>query len=122
MEYRRLGRSDLNVSPICLGSMTWGEQNSDAAAFEQLDYALDQGVNFLDTAEMYPIDTRAETYGRIEARLGNWMATRGPRGQVVVATNIVCPTPPRLPYILGGPPSFSRTREAERRVGAVRAN
>src|SRR3546814_12438660 len=84
MEYRRLGRSDLNVSPICLGSMTWGEQNSDAEAFEQLDYAIDQGVNFIDTAEMYPIDTRAEPYGRTEEIIGNWMATRGTRGKVEI--------------------------------------
>src|SRR3546814_19978543 len=102
MEYRRLGRSDLNVSPICLGSMTWGEQNSDAEAFEQPDYAIDQGVNFIDTAEMYPIDTRAETYGRTEEIIGNWMATRGTRGQVVVATKIVGPNAQRFPYIRGG--------------------
>src|SRR3546814_12454485 len=72
--------------------MTWGEQNSDAEAFEQLDYAIDQGVNFIDTAEMYAIDTRAETYGRNEEIIGNWMATRGTRGKVVVDTKIVGPT------------------------------
>ncbi|HEY9536396.1 MAG TPA: NADP(H)-dependent aldo-keto reductase [Kiloniellaceae bacterium] len=108
MEYRRLGRSDLNVSPICLGSMTWGEQNSDAEAFEQLDYAIDQGVNFIDTAEMYPIDTRAETYGRTEEIIGNWMATRGTRGKVVVATKIVGPNAQRFPYIRGGETRFDR--------------
>src|SRR3546814_13174338 len=99
MEYRRLGRSDLNVSPICLGSMTWGEQNSDAEAFEQLDYAIDQGVNFIDTAEMYPIDTRAEPYRRTEESIGNWMTTRGHRSTVCVAPTIVGPNAPRLPSI-----------------------
>jgi len=108
MEYRRLGRSDLNVSLICLGSMTWGEQNSEAEGFEQMDYAVDQGVNFIDTAEMYPIATRAETYGRTEEIIGNWMAARGNRDRVIVATKIVGPNAARFPYIRGGETRFTR--------------
>src|SRR3546814_15143968 len=97
MEYRRLGRSDLNVSPICLGSMTWGEQNSDAEAFEQLDYAIDKGVNFIDTAEMYPIDHRPDTYGSPAEIIGNWLATRGTRGKAALAHPHVRPHPHRTP-------------------------
>jgi aryl-alcohol dehydrogenase-like predicted oxidoreductase len=108
MQYRRLGRSDLEVSRICLGSMTWGEQNSEAEAFEQMDYAFAEGVNFIDTAEMYPIATRAETYGRTEEIIGNWMAARGNRGKVVLATKIVGPNAARFPYIRGGETRFNR--------------
>ncbi|HMA16033.1 MAG: NADP(H)-dependent aldo-keto reductase [Bacteroidota bacterium] len=108
MDYRRLGRSDLNVSLICLGSMTWGEQNSEAEGFEQMDYAFAEGVNFIDTAEMYPIATRAETYGRTEEVIGNWMAARGTRDKVIVATKIVGPNAERFPYIRGGETRFNR--------------
>jgi aryl-alcohol dehydrogenase-like predicted oxidoreductase len=108
MEYRRLGRSDLKVSVICLGSMTWGMQNTQEEGFEQMDYALDQGVNFIDTAEMYPIATNAETYGRTEEIIGNWMAARGTRDKVVVATKIVGPNAERFPYIRGGETRFNR--------------
>ncbi len=88
MQYRPLGNSGLQVSAICLGTMTWGQQNSEAEAFEQLDYALDQGVNFIDTAEMYPVPPRAETQGRTEAYIGNWLASRGCREKVVLATKV----------------------------------
>ena len=63
MNYRKLGNTDLDVSTICLGTMTWGEQNSQEEGFEQMDYALDQGINFFDAAEMYPSPCRKETYG-----------------------------------------------------------
>src|SRR3546814_17590571 len=108
MEYRRLGRSDLQVSLLCLGSMTWGMQNSQDEAFAQMDYAFEQGVNFIDTAEMYPIATSAETYGRTEEIVGNWMQARGNREKVVVATKIVGPNAERFPYIRGGTPRFNR--------------
>lgn len=108
MEYRRLGRSDLKVSHICLGSMTWGQQNTQAEGFEQMDYAFAQGVNFIDTAEMYPIATRAETYGRTEEIIGNWMAARGNRDKVILATKIVGPNPARFPYIRDGQTRFNR--------------
>lgn len=107
MHYRRLGRSDLEVSLICLGSMTWGEQNTQDEGFEQMNYAFDQGVNFIDTAEMYPIATRAETYGRTEEIIGNWMAVRGNRDKIIVATKIVGPNPERFSYIRNGETRFN---------------
>lgn len=88
MEYRQLGNTDLKVSLICLGTMTYGEQNTEAEAFEQLDYALDSGVNFIDCAEMYPVPPRPETQGRTEEYIGNWQAARGNRDQFVLATKV----------------------------------
>ena len=89
MEYRRLGRTDLNVSVICLGTMTYGEQNTEAEGFEQMDYALDQGVNFFDTAELYSIPPSAETQGSTERIIGNWFKARGNRDKVILASKIV---------------------------------
>ncbi len=89
MKYRKLGRTDLDVSVICLGSMTWGEQNTEAEAHEQLDFALDQGVNFIDTAEMYPVPPKEETAGRTEQYIGTWLAARKNREKVILATKAV---------------------------------
>ena len=88
MKYRRLGRTDLDVSVICLGTMTWGEQNTEAQAHEQLDYALDQGINFIDTAEMYPVPPQPSTQGRTEAYIGTWLKARGNRDKVLLATKV----------------------------------
>jgi len=88
MEYRKLGNTGLDVSLICLGTMTWGEQNSLDDALQQLDYALDQGVNFVDAAEMYPVPPRAETQGRTEECIGEWFARRGGRDRVILATKV----------------------------------
>lgn len=88
MEYRTLGRTDLKVSAICLGTMTWGQQNSLDEALEQMDFALAQGVNFFDTAEMYPVPPRPETQGRTEEYVGEWFARRGKRNDVVLATKV----------------------------------
>src|SRR3546814_12000693 len=88
--------------------MTWGMQNSQDEAFAQMDYAFEQGGNFIDTAEMYPIATSAETYGRTEEIVGNWMQARGNREKVVVATKIVGPNAERFPYIRGGTTRFNR--------------
>ena len=92
MQYRKLGRTDLNVSVICLGSMTWGEQNSEADAHGQMDLASDMGVNFIDTAELYPIPPRAETQGLTEKYIGSWLASRQSRDKVIIATKAVGPT------------------------------
>ena len=73
MQYRKLGVSSLNVSAICLGTMTFGEQNSQADSFELMDYAFEKGVNFLDTAEMYPVYPKKETCGNSEEIIGNWI-------------------------------------------------
>jgi aryl-alcohol dehydrogenase-like predicted oxidoreductase len=106
MEYRRLGDSDLKVSAICLGSMTFGQQNTEAEAHEQLDYAFGQGINFVDTAEMYPVPPRAETCNRTETMVGNWL-TRQPRDKVILATKVAGPNR-NMAWIRGGPKSLDR--------------
>lgn len=89
MQYRKLGSSGLDVSIVCLGSMTWGQQNNQTDANEQIEYALAQGINFIDTAEMYPIPPNAETTGQTEVLLGNWLAAnKSRRKDVVIATKI----------------------------------
>ncbi len=89
MKYNPLGRSGIQVSEICLGTMTWGSQNSEAEAHEQLDYAVGEGVNFFDTAEMYPTTPRkAETNGRTEEFLGSWLKGRSDRDKLIVATKV----------------------------------
>lgn len=89
MEYRRLGHTDLNVSLICLGTMTWGQQNTEAEGHEQMDYALDQGINFFDTAELYSIPPKAETQGSTERIIGSWFKSRANRDKVILATKVV---------------------------------
>lgn len=88
-----LGSSSLNVSKICLGTMTFGEQNTEAEAHSQLDYALERGINFIDTAEMYPVMPRAETQGTTERFIGSWLKKSGQRGNVVLATKVAGPNP-----------------------------
>lgn len=90
MKTVKLGHSDLRVTEVCLGSMTWGNQNTQAEAFEQIDYALDRGINFIDTAEMYAVPPSKETSGLTETYIGNWMAAnKARRGDIIVATKIV---------------------------------
>jgi aryl-alcohol dehydrogenase-like predicted oxidoreductase len=103
MEYRRLGRTDLAVSAVCLGTMTWGQQNTEAEAHAQMDFALERGVNFLDAAEMYPIPPAAETQGRTEEYIGSWMAARGNRDRIVLATKVSGPSG-RFGYLRDGDP------------------
>lgn len=91
MHYRRLGHTDLHVSVLGLGTMTWGHQNSEQDAHQQLDAALAAGVNFIDTAEMYPTPTRAETWTTTERYLGQWLANRGRRDGVILASKIAGP-------------------------------
>jgi len=104
LETRKLGRTDLNVSLICLGTMTWGQQNTESEAHEQMDYALDHGVNFFDTAEMYPVPNRAETVGRTEAYIGSWMAARKSREKIILATKVAGPSNMAMPR--GGSPGL----------------
>lgn len=103
MQMRQLGRTDLRVSQICLGTMTWGQQNTEAEGHEQMDRAFERGVNFLDTAELYPIPPKAETQGRTESYIGNWMKARGNRDRVVLATKVVGRTANE--WFRGGRPS-----------------
>lgn len=99
METIRLGQSDLQVSRICLGTMTFGEQNSEAEGHSQLDYAVSRGINFIDTAEMYPVKPRAETYGETERIVGKWLK-RQQRDRIVLATKVAGPA--RMPWIRNG--------------------
>ena len=89
MEYRKLGRTGLDVSVVCLGTMTFGEQNTEAEGHAQMDRARDAGVNFLDAAELYPIPPKPETQGRTEEIVGSWLAARGGRDKTIVATKVV---------------------------------
>lgn len=100
MQYRKLGRSDIDVSRICLGTMTFGEQNTLEQAHRQIDYALDQGVNFIDTAEMYPVPPVAETQGRTEQYIGQWIRTSGKRERIVLASKVTGRS--AMNYIRGG--------------------
>lgn len=104
MEYRRLGDSDLLVSAVGLGTMTFGEQNTEREAHAQLDFALERGVNFIDTAEMYPVPPRAETCTRTESHIGRWLA-RQARERVIVATKVAGPRR-NMQWIRSGPVAF----------------
>jgi aryl-alcohol dehydrogenase-like predicted oxidoreductase len=102
MQTRKLGNTDLDVSVICLGTMTWGEQNTEAEAHSQLDLALERGVNFIDTAELYPVPPMAETRGRTESIIGAWIKRTGRRERVVLASKVSGPGE-WVSYIRGGP-------------------
>jgi aryl-alcohol dehydrogenase-like predicted oxidoreductase len=93
MERKQLGRSNLQVSKVCLGTMTFGEQNTESDAHRQLDYAVERGINFIDTAEMYPVMGRAETQGSTERFIGSWLKARGRRDDLVIASKIAGPNP-----------------------------
>ncbi len=111
MNYKKLGNTDLDVSTICLGTMTWGEQNSEKEGFEQMDFALGQGVNFWDTAEIYSIPMREETYGETEKIIGNWFQKTKKRNEVVLATKVCGNTSNK--YIRGGGNSFGKKKIEE---------
>ena len=104
MNYKKLGNTDLDVSTICLGTMTWGEQNTQEEGFEQMDYALDQGVNFWDTAELYAVPPRKETYGHTEIIIGNWFEKTKKRDQVILASKVAGPA---RNYLRNGENSFT---------------
>jgi len=90
MEYRKLGDSDLTISALSLGTMTFGEQNTEADAHQQLDFAVSRGVNFIDTAEMYPVPPRGETVHRTESYIGSWLKDQ-PRDKLIIASKIAGP-------------------------------
>ncbi|MFZ5462215.1 MAG: NADP(H)-dependent aldo-keto reductase [Pseudomonadota bacterium] len=118
MKRNTLGRSDLEVSRVCLGTMTFGQQTSEAEAHAQLDYAAERGVNFIDAAEMYPVPARADTYGRTEEIVGNWLA-RQPRDKFIIATKIAGPAR-NLKWIRGGPPALDRANIRAAIEGSLR--
>jgi len=107
MQMRPLGRTDLQVSALCLGTMTFGEQNTEGEAFGQLDRALDAGINLIDTAEIYPVPPRAETQGLTETHIGRWLAARGNRDRVLLATKVAGPIE-WLSYLRGGKARLDR--------------
>ena len=108
MNYKKLGNTDLNVSTICLGTMTWGEQNTQKEGFEQMDYAFSNGVNFWDTAEIYSIPMREETYGETEKIIGNWFEKSKKRKEVILATKVCGNTSNK--YIRGGGNNFGKKK------------
>ena len=103
MNYKKLGNTDVEVSTICLGTMTWGEQNTQNEAFEQMDFALDQGVNFWDTAELYAVPPKEETYGHTESIMGNWFKKTKKRDKIILATKVAGPS---RNYLRNGENSF----------------
>ncbi len=106
MQYKQLGHSDIKVSTICLGTMTFGEQNTEAEGHQQLDFAVDNGVNFIDTAELYAIPPKADTYGATERVIGQWLAQRGRREDIVLASKIAGPGPEWVSHIREGKTQF----------------
>ena len=93
MEYRALGRTDVKVSALCLGTMTWGEQNTEAEGHAQMDYALEQGINFFDTSEMYAVPPKPTTQGATEKIIGSWFKARGNRSKVILASKVAGRSP-----------------------------
>jgi len=119
MKYNLLGKTELQVSEICLGSMTWGEQNSAADAFVQMNYALENGINFFDTAELYAIPPKAETYGATESIIGQWLKETGNREQVILASKVCGPTE-WCPHIRDGKARLNRKHLIEACEGSLR--
>ena len=108
MRRNRLGNAALEVSEICLGTMTWGEQNTAAEAHAQIDWALDHGIDFIDTAEMYPVPPGPRTQGETERIIGAWLArNRARRGDIVLATKIAGPG--RRDWVRDGATQISKT-------------
>ncbi len=101
MKFKKLGSSDLMVSEVCLGTMTFGEQNTEAEAHQQLDFAIANGINFIDTAEMYPVMPRAETANRTEQFIGSWIKQSGQRDKIILATKVAGPSR-GMPWIRNG--------------------
>ena len=102
MQYRKAGNTNLNVSVICLGTMTFGEQNSQSEAFEQMDYAYERGINFFDTAEIYPIYPKKETCGKTEEIIGSWFQQKKNRSKVVLTSKIASKTENDVTWIRDG--------------------
>jgi aryl-alcohol dehydrogenase-like predicted oxidoreductase len=107
VKYRQLGHTDIKVSALCLGTMTYGEQNSESEAHAQLDRAMDAGINFIDTAEMYPVPPKAKTQGLTERYIGTWLSRRGKRDRLIIASKVSGPAD-WLPYLRDGNPRLDR--------------
>ena len=111
MKYRKLGNTNIDVSVICLGTMTFGEQNTQEEGFEQMDYAIERGINFFDTAELYAVMPRKETYGKTEEIIGNWFKERKNRDKVILASKIASKSEDDLEWIRNGSSSLGFDRK-----------
>jgi aryl-alcohol dehydrogenase-like predicted oxidoreductase len=110
MKYKKLGTTDLDVSFICLGTMTWGTQNSEKDAFEQMDYSVSKGINFFDTAELYSVPPNAESYGKTEKMIGNWFEKRKNREKIILASKVAGP---RCDWIRNGKNNYNEKNLGE---------
>ena len=117
MKFKKLGNTELDVSLICLGTMTWGTQNSEKDAFEQMDYSVEKGINFFDTAEIYSVPPTAESYGKTEVMIGNWFEKRKNRKKIILASKIAGP---RCDWIRGGENSFDEKKIGEAIDGSLK--
>ena len=117
MKFKKLGNTDLDVSLICLGTMTWGTQNSEKDAFEQMDYSVSKGINFFDTAELYSVPPTAEAYGKTEVMIGNWFEKRKNREKIILASKIAGPG---LDWIRNGKNCFNEQGIGEAIDGSLK--
>ncbi len=117
MKFRKLGTTDIDVSLICLGTMTWGTQNSEKDAFEQMDYAVSQGVNFFDTAEIYSVPPTSDSYGKTEIMIGNWFEKRKNRDKIILASKVAGPG---CDWIRGGGNNFDEKKIGEAIDGSLK--
>jgi len=117
MKFNKLGNTDLDVSLICLGTMTWGTQNSEKDAFEQMDYSFNNGVNFFDTAEIYSVPPNSESYGKTEKMIGNWFEKRKNREKIILASKVAGP---RCDWIRGGENNYNEKNIGEAIDGSLK--
>ena len=117
MKFKKLGNTDLDVSLICLGTMTWGTQNTEKDAFEQMDYSVSQGVNFFDTAEIYSVPPTSESYGKTEVMIGNWFEKRKNRDKIILASKVAGPG---CDWIRGGGNNFDKKKIGEAIDGSLK--
>ena len=117
MKFRKLGNTDLDVSLICLGTMTWGTQNTEKDAFEQMDYSVSQGVNFFDTAEIYSVPPTSDSYGKTEVMIGNWFEKRKNRDKIILASKVAGPG---CDWIRGGGNNFDEKKIGEAIDGSLK--
>ena len=117
MKFKKLGNTDLNVSLICLGTMTWGTQNSEKDAFNQMDYSFENGVNFFDTAELYSVPPTADSYGKTEKMIGNWFSQKKNRDKIILATKVAGPG---CEWIRGGGNNYSEKKISEAIEGSLK--
>ncbi len=117
MKFKKLGITDLDVSLICLGTMTWGTQNSEKDAFEQMDYSVEQGINFFDTAELYSVPPNADSFGKTEIMIGNWFEKRKNREKIILASKVAGPG---CDWIRGGGNNFDKKKIGEAIEGSLK--